>query len=671
MTIALRLGARCGREARSWWRWLCRLWVVLGWLLPVTAAADDFGVVTIDLRPRIGGVPNHVCVVSRGPGPRTRTAFTELLAAEPAPGAYELAASAWGRSTPSAGCDAPGSPCAPVVELAGGLAPADLHAACTADTLAREVEPDASVVVLLLEHPDGAPPRVESLRLTGGVVTVGIDADLRARVVTARTLGGHFVADRRSHRAETSGRSDQLIVMPVEPRCHWFDVHTPHFGPRESQRGRIAARAHGVVLPAKCVGSLTGTSRWRVAIPIARGTGAFQVELVGTEDAPRGPAFVHTWSGAWPDQLELHVRRLGFSWRPPACLHRRGTCPAATLDDGVSCQGAWVENRCEYVCPGGDLDLEQTAIDVPNTVTFEHPQRPGEQWSEILRRPGQRLRSYLPPEAIDLEVDVSAWAREVPGARISHLEVLGNDGESRRYAVMHRDRLWVHVPGASCEPVRYVVVGDRDHLETSAPIRDGQLQMPPPSESARVLDFNFSLLQGGGLALSPQAPIDINPGMFFVLQGQLAASFRPRRAPHSQYYGEFRLGGHYGQWGHVVVDQSVAQEENLRTRVLWMRLLFEPAIGFDITPFWTVSAGVALGSSWPPRGRDRPHTGRFRFLVSPSVDLRVRVRPWLRLVAQGRLMFAEALQIRWTPSETSASTPVYSLIGMYGAQVMF
>lgn len=653
---------------RAWSSWVL---VVVLWLVVRPALADDFGVVTVDLRPRIGAVPNHVCVVSRGPGPRTRTAFVDLLTTADARGGLGVAASAWGADRASIGCDAPGGVCAPIVELAGGLAAETMHAACTADTLARESEPDVRLVVLLLEHPDGAPPVVESLRLTGGVVTVGIDADLRARVVTARTLGGHYVPDRRSHRAETSGRSDQLIVMPIEPRCHWFDVHTPHFGPRESQRSRLSVRAHGQQLPSTCIGPLSGASRWRLAVPVATGTGRLDMELRATDRDERGPAYTAEWSSAWPEQIEMAARRVGFSWRPPACLHRRGTCPGATLDDGITCLGRWTDGGCSYECPGGDLDLEQTTIAVPNTVTFEHPQRPGEQWSEILRRPGQRLRGYLPPEAVDLELDVSSWARDVPGDRISHIEVIGDDGTARRYAIKHRDHLRVYVPGAGCEPVRYTIVGDRDHVETSAPVRDGQLEVSPPSASARVLDFNLTVLQGGGLALSPAQPVDINPGVFFVLQGQLAANFRPRDPQWSRAYAEFRVGGHYGQWGHVVIDESVPDAENLRSRVHWMRLLFEPALGIDISPYWTMSAGVALGSSWPPREDDRPYTGRFRFVVSPSADLRVRVRPWLRFVAQGRIMFGEKLHLSWSNSDRVHETPVYSLIGIYGVQLLF
>ena len=64
-------------------RLLAMLLFAIAFLLTPTRAhaAKPYGVVTVDLRPEVGEVPTHLCVVSQGKGPRTRQALAELLRA--------------------------------------------------------------------------------------------------------------------------------------------------------------------------------------------------------------------------------------------------------------------------------------------------------------------------------------------------------------------------------------------------------------------------------------------------------------------------------------------------------------------------------------------------------------------------------------------------------------
>src|SRR5690606_12113044 len=114
--------------------WLGTLLVVIVIALaPALArAAKPYGVVTVDLRPEVGEVPTHLCVVSQGKGPRTREALSELLLApnpddQGAP--LILDPATWGGSPDDTTCDAGGA-CSPRIELPMGGTQDQLWVAC-------------------------------------------------------------------------------------------------------------------------------------------------------------------------------------------------------------------------------------------------------------------------------------------------------------------------------------------------------------------------------------------------------------------------------------------------------------------------------------------------------------------------------------------------------------
>ena len=644
-------------------------------------AARPYGVVTVDLRPEVGEVPTHLCVVSQGQGPRTRQRLSELFLPHTASNALILDPATWGSGSDELACEAGGA-CLPRVELPLADAQADeLWVACSSDSLVADRSTrDPRVLVMMLEHLEGSPPLLESLKLTGGVATIGVQADLSRIVVTARSLGGHYEAHTRAFRAEAGSDSSELVALPLAPRCHGVQVELPGVRLRESDRGRLELRANGVVLDANtCVGPLEGSARMHVELPRAEGFGRIEVELPPIAgETPTATRFAASWGTAWPEgELRLDPHQLAFIWAPPACVWAIGTCPVATLEGGLSCKATALDDgTCQYLCPAGDDEQDDEWVDVspPVAVSFQKTD-PDQHWNEILQRPGQVLSSYVDSEHIYLGAALDEWSRDVPGSRISHVELLENDGSSRKYAVAEVDELQILAAGASCDPLRYRLIGDRRYQEGAAEIRDGAVEFGDVHKTARLLTFNVMLAQGGGIALMfADAPEDLARQVNFNAIGQLAANFRPRDPRYARVAYELRLGGTLGQWSYFGPGSIGEPQRQVAAKIAWARLLFEPAVLFDVIPPLSIGVGVGIGGSWPINNSDVGTTSRFNWIISPSLDARVALRRWISLVVQGRAMIREQTSVAVDIVQSEPVVGLFSnvsLIGLYGVQLSF
>jgi hypothetical protein len=205
----------------------------------VAHADDRYGVVTLDLRAELGDAPTHLCVVSEAKGPRTRQNLGELLEQDPGNGGpgvgtrrtWFVKPEVWSGDQDSAEqlrcSEDPLGDCRPRVELPPGLSQSsDLYVACTPDSLTQgNLEQGPRPLFILLEHLEGSPPTIDSVRLTGGVATIGVRADLEQVVVTARSLGGHYLPHSRSERGAEETRADEgepvrkLVSLVLTPRC--------------------------------------------------------------------------------------------------------------------------------------------------------------------------------------------------------------------------------------------------------------------------------------------------------------------------------------------------------------------------------------------------------------------------------------------------------------------
>ncbi len=528
----------------------------------------------------------------------------------------------------------------------------------------------------MLDHLEGSPPVIESLKLTGGIATVGIEADLQRIVVTARSLGGHYLPQRRSQRAEGGGGENKLVVIPLQPRCQWVELNLPYGRVREEDRARVEMYVHGTQIdPASCVGPLRGTSRVQVRVARVGAGEPGTLELVLRPGAQAGePArFGHAYTGPWPAKLvQVHATQIPLVWRPPACVVADDFCPRITLESGVGCSGRRAGGACHYTCPGGDEQHSLDAITPPLTVHFEKD-HPHQRWSEILTRVGQPLTSYVTGDKVYVHADVSLWKTHVPGARVEGIAFLGDDGSVREFPLRGRDAIELALPDATCGPVRYRMIGDRKYVERTADVRGGKVLLEPPERSSRVLTFHLSLLQGGSWAFHPGGPDGLRTPAYFLGLAQVAANFRPRNPKYARLSGELRLGGSIGQWGYFGNETLSAEDRGVDRKLAWVRFLFEPALVVDIVPPLSMSAGIGIGASWPIHIADVEFTKRFAFIVTPSLDARIAIRKWIALVVQGRLLFGERTQATVVEDMNAIRRELttVTVVGLYGLLFSF
>jgi hypothetical protein len=558
-----------------------------------------------------------------------------------------------------------------------------LYAACTTDELLdiKDRSVPRRLLVIMLEHLEGSPPAIEALRLTGGIVTIGVRARLRDIVVTARSVGGHFSPSPRSVRARDAGEDAKIIVLPLEARCDWVDLDIPGGRIAISDASELGLDVHGspVVETGACAEVTPSRNRVRVLTPRSSNGGRIALRLPPTKSAG-ARHYEASWPGAWPIGVQRMLeRQLSFTWRRPACVYPRDACPEAFVEGGIACSVEASSEGCSYTCPGDEeaqLDPDLSVV-APTTITFRD-QRQGQRWSSILQRSGQILEGFVERDRVYLESDISHWALDVPGSRVTHLEVLGNDGSVRRYALEGMTTLRLRAPEAGCDPLRYRFVGDRHYHERSADIRDGRVLFDPPEESVRTLDFVVNILQGGGPAYPTTEPIELATPIYYTVLPQIAASFRPRKPKLARYAFEARIGGTIGQWGYF--DESshegVVEGEPImvRERVLWGRFLFEPAVVVDVWGPFALGAGLGLGSSWPINARETANTNRFRFILAPSLEGRVRLRSWLEVVGQVRAVFFEETFVPIPQADGSfkrVALDTVSLLGLYGIAFRF
>jgi hypothetical protein len=645
--------------------------------------ASGYGVVAMDLRPDRGEVPSHLCVISEVHGPRTRHKLSDFVGASQATQEEQevpIHLDFWEAWPAEADLHCPhGGACLPKVRLPRGLSPDQLHVACVADSLFTEgTSPgETRLAFVLLEHLEGSPPMIDSLRLTGGVATVGIQLDLERVVVAARSVGGHFEAHQRSYHAEISARENKIVALPLTPRCAWIPIVTPALRLRESERYNLHLRTgNEPPAPTSCIGSLTGTTSARVFVPHADLEGSVSLDVrQSAASAASGSSYRGEWRGLWPEEtLALEPTRVSFTWRAPECIYPRDVCPRASLASGASCTAVATGDHCRYTCEArlGGEGVNELAL--PAEVIFEKD-APSQRWSDTLRVPGQNLSSYVDIDRRYLIGDVSDWRLDVPGSRISSIDVLDAEGEVRRYPLLGRRLVRIRAPEASCEGIRYQIIGERKYEEAVAKVIDGKIKFGAPEKSVRALNFGFYLLQGGGPAwLLKEDSGDfrkLDPPSNYVGFMHLVANLRPSRPKLAPFSLELRFGGSVGQWGiyEGAVGNSVQNRHAVDRRVAWIRALVGAELQWDIVGPLNLGVGADVGGSWTTRPSDAAvnnATGGRDPVFMPFISGRFQLYSWVALVVQGRLGIGEST-VRI--NQAVHNYRVLSTIGLLGVRV--
>jgi len=690
-------------------------WMVGGVLLAVVGSRDvraepdhGFGVVTLDLRPEGGDVPTHLCVVSEAKSSRTRHKLWEALEAAPSDGvlsgarerSWRVLPWVWSgdeQSVENQRCtEDPIGDCRPRVELPNGLSrQSDLYVACAADSLTEGTPgSEPRPLFILLEYLEGSPPQIESVRLTGGVATIGVSgASFERVVVTGRSLGGHYLPHRRSERGQADpgvpvdegAPKNRTIVLRLTSRCRTVEVRLPRTTIKPTDRARLSARVHGHLLHNdRCVSHLVGSEVMQLRIPPAPlGVGSIDVELVATE-SEAAARFGGSFEGAWPKTpFALTLNQVAFTWTRPACIYPEDRCPVATLETGTTCSATLTRDGCNYRCPGNVSEESAISLDLPLEVTFEKDE-PKQRWHDKLAQNGQVLTGYVPADEIYLQADLHRWRTETPDNRIGRVEIYGEDGEAHRYGVTRINRLVLKVPGASCEPVRFKPSGDRDYEEAVATVDEGKLDFGNPDSLVRRVNFNVTLALGGGPAWSDGIE---TPPLYFSGLGLFAVQVRPQRTIANRFAFELRAGITLGQWATTVTDEgdsgddsevpaegdtaSTTGSEELR-RFGWARVLFEPGLVASLHSRVSLGVGVGVGFSLPFRNDKEDLTNKsLNFIWSPNVDLRFRLRRWLRLVIQFRGVLGEKAFYRENDEPEQNETEALSILILFGLQAAF
>ncbi len=679
-------------------------------------ASDGYGVVTLDLRPEDADVPTHLCVVSEGKGARTRETLRELL--EPhvessvsgfPSSTWRVKPSVWNADPEDQAVDAlrcsddASADCRPRIELPSGLSGQDqLFVACTADSLTQERgSKEPRPLFVLLEFLEGSPPKIESVRLAGGIATIGVMSPPFDRViVTARSLGGYFRPHGRSERgrsedpgADTDGSARATTVqLALTPRCRMVEVRLPRTRVNAADRDRLSVRINGIdYVPGRCVGNLVGSEVIQIRMPPAPlRVGGIDVELDAPEGGSGAARFGGSFEGEWPKSpMSLEFNQVTFTWRRPPCIYARDACPDATLETGTTCAATVTDSGCAYSCPGEFIAEQALDLDLPLQITFEKTD-PNQTWTDTLAQSGQELTSYVPADEVYLAANINRWETNTPDNRISSIVLFGEDGGEREYGVTHLDRLLLRVPGAglqgrggTCESVRFKPRGDRSYEELVASVEDGELLLGQPHRGARRVSFNLSLLFGGGPAWSGNLE---TPPIYFSGLAMFAVHIRPRRPGWNRVGFEIRSGGTLGRWGVPVVadtdeeldppagEDTTPPEESGEARIGWARVLLEPGVVVSLQERVSLGGGFGMGFSLPYRGANDITGDTLNFIVSPNLDLRFRLRRWLRLVVQFRGVFGEKEFER--PAEDEGNRPkpgdrAQSLLVLGGLQAQF
>ena len=627
------------------WIFFAVVTTVVSWCSEAAAARS---IVTLDVRPTTRTeVPTHLCVVSEAVGPRTRDRLWDLLRKETddsdqGRNHWNVLPDAWGarvEAQSSARCsDDPTIDCRPTVELPEGLDKDDeLFVACTADTLLLEQAEAANprVLMILLEQLGGSPPAIDSVRFTGGIATIGIAQQGEEVVVTARSMGGHYLPHRRSYLEESAGH--RLVVLPVTPRCQWIDVTLPGTRVAERDRNRLDITVHGAALGVEhCVGELRGTHLVPIQMPIAPGLGTLDVRIRSSEPGGPDARFGARWTGEWPNQpLDLQATQVHFTWDPPACIYPADECPQATLPEtGTSCQATPVGDHCEYRCPGDRSTVEPAELELPLRVQFVKDD-PKQHWIDTLARNGQTLTGFVPSNEIYLTADVHRWDTDVPASRIDEVRIYGKDGTASNYPIRHVPTVEIPVPYGSCEPVRYRPLGDRRYDHGLATVSDGRIEFGPPQRTARILTFNAMLGLGGGPAWEVPHNED-DTRIYFNGIAQIAARFRPRRPKLARLAVEVRALGTLGQFGFQELELGEVPQDSSFRKIGWARVWGEPALLVDATHRLAFSAATGFGASFPIRREEDLQADLVSFVVSPALDVRFKVTSRFSFVLQVR-----------------------------------
>lgn len=723
-------------------RWLCAVAAFLGAALVGAPANAKPLELRVSLSIADESAPTHVCVISAGKGTDERDTIARLVDTkqlcnaansascqgpsannvgaeflfvpkaqqvdEPASEKRRLAAfRGTGETTNEHICDYGGGiGCRPVFRLDGILNVKQAFVSCVAnDTYAGEPSaPGAlstrALVLNLLALHDEAGPHVQSLRLTGKQLLIGLSPTVGVDHLV-RVLGG-FYAPVGEARFTSDLRSASLAV---EPRCEWTTVEVPRgVVVADVKTSLTVGSASRPRAPPQCVTSSSETSV-RVLLPyIAGGKKVLRMSKPGSDPWALETSWYNARAlGGRAPPLKMSVTEFSFEWVRDDCLYpgrprfreKQGPiasepprCPSVeSSTSGVTCQlrsGNWntksrrSEPSCHYTCARKGPGHGSTGVAFPTQVTFQSGDM---RWTGEVDSFGHRSGPYVPPSERIFELDLEDWsprgdaptsreARKIvcPGESafdaIYELQITTPDG--KRTVDLHghygcnespprADSLviapFVKLPGASCsEPLQYRFFGERGYNEATSKIEGGRLKIEKPQSKARLVHYSVTVLPGSGqFVLTPRR---YYTGALWAPLIDLGAVFIPRkRARGWRFNIDLTVMGSKRAFHSISVEPGRSEV----VRDGGMTYYIRTYLGFSfLSPWYTAryDRGYGRAFAWglgmqPGLGSSLklPHAKRLGGpdwgLVALRVEFRVRFTRYLEGVFSPRLLLAE------------------------------
>jgi hypothetical protein len=385
------------------------------------------------------------------------------------------------------------------------------------------------------------------------------------------------------------------------------------------------------------------------------------------------------------DRLFFEPTMFTFDWHKP-CFHppigknEPGKCPIVH-SAVASCKSQTVEHIpngegqdtvCHYRC---ESTLAGKPVSLPVRLRMEARSVPAT-WEEEIAGLGARVSGWVPPRERFVMLDFSDWASpslgerddarlkdiiEKKGDAISAVEITRPDGTTAR-VVPQRVRQRIAIPGIECgEATAYRILGDRTYAIGSTRLADaarekltngvveGELRMPPPSETGRNVGFELAIGAGlvkgwGGVEFDST---DITPSAlrpFGLIEGTL--SIQPNASAVHWEFGLRLMVERRPYFPIAWKPAGLGVVGHLPSSVWYDRLLFAPGVAFPwpfpkiVTPDGPVyfATHLNVGRSFPVIDTHDALVGDIAWEYGIDAAFRVPVARRVALEIGGRLL---------------------------------
>ena len=533
-----------------------------------------------------------------------------------------------------------------------------LRVACRRESSARKLfgeRPSVVVVALEFYKVDKTEPMITNLEYDKKGV-INLDAFLPQDLVTAKVVGGHYAA-RSYAQSEVDAQGHHRISLSLTPLCAEREVALSDFTPAD---GRVkvsldvsnapessACRAgQGVKRQLVSVEAEVQPERTvRVVLPVGlEGEKQLRIESPDPESPSYFRALV-SWSAPEPPRaLTPRFEAVSFRWRRHCSFPSEpgNECPDAVLPEaGVECKAPTLSKQgvCAYRCERPQSQREARDFSLPTVVQFSAS---GRAWDADLLRPNMLLTTYLSREEEFVRVRFPKWTdADVRSAKDVQLMLPSGGYRTLPTQIDGDAGAIVEIAGACNTDVHYLLIGDRRYVDQTIQIEHGILNIPRPSESARLGRLRARV----GYAQSFQLE---NPGdwqgekkkHWAEIRAELGVNLRPNN-------WAFSFEPHLGMlltWREFYDIRRDDTVDHPNHSVAYLNFVLGGTFYFH--PLTDVAVGAGLQCRWgtPLHSNDRPLVGTVDLAVGPGLS--AVYQSWRNIALWVDLYYLASEQVR-------------------------